>query len=56
MSYFESISWRGALDRALCDKISQCPVAGRWFSLGTPGSPSQKIDRRKITETLLKWS
>jgi hypothetical protein len=54
MSYFEYTSWRGVLDRALCDKISQCLVAGRWFSLGTPGSPSNKIVRRKITETLLK--
>jgi hypothetical protein len=29
-------------------------VAGRWFSLGTPVSHSNKIVRRKITETLLK--
>jgi len=29
-------------------------VAGRWFSLGTPVSSTNKIDHHDITEILLK--
>ena len=39
---------RGVLDTSLCDKVCQWLEAGRWFSLGTPVSPTDK------TEILLK--
>ena len=38
----------------LCDKVCQCPVAGRWFSSGTPVSSTNKTDRHDITEILFK--
>ena len=46
--------WRGALDTTLCDKVYQWLAACRWFSSGTPVSPSNKTDRHDITEILLK--
>ena len=45
---------RGVLDTTLCDKVSQWLAAGRWFSLGTPVSYTNKTDRHDITEILLK--
>ena len=36
---FESYSWRGVLDTALCDKVCQWLVAGWGFSPGTPWPP-----------------
>jgi len=51
---FESHSWRGVLDTALCDKVCQWLVAGQWFSPGTPVSSTNKTDRHDITEILLK--
>ena len=36
---------RGVLDTSLCDKVCQWLEAGRWFSLGTPVSPTDKTDR-----------
>jgi hypothetical protein len=39
---------------ALCDKVCQWLVAGRWFSPGTPVSSTNKTDRHDITEILLK--
>ena len=53
----ESRSWRGVLDKTLCDKVFQWLVAGRWFSwfsLDTPVSYTNKTDRHDITEILLK--
>jgi hypothetical protein len=38
----------------LCDKVCQWLVAGRWFSLGTLVSSTNKIDCHDITEILLK--
>ena len=43
----------GVLDTILCDKVCQRLSASRWFSLGTPVSCSNKIDRRNITKILL---
>jgi len=51
---FEFRSWRGVRDTTLCDKVCQCLVAGQWFSVGTPVSFSNTIDRNNITEILLK--
>jgi hypothetical protein len=44
----------GVLDITLCDKVWQWLVAGRWFSLGTLVSYTNKTDRHDITEILLK--
>ena len=38
----------------LCDKVCQWLVTGRWFSPGTPVSPTNKTDSDYITEILLK--
>jgi hypothetical protein len=38
----------------ICDKNSQSPAAGRWFSPGTPDTSTNKTDRHDITEILLK--
>jgi hypothetical protein len=51
---FEPRSWRGVLDITLCDKVCQSLVAGRWFSLGTPVSSTNKTDCHDIIEILLK--
>ena len=48
------IPLRDALDTTLCDKVCQWLAAGRWFSLGTPVSSTNKTDRHDITEILLK--
>jgi len=45
---------RGVLDTTLCDKVCQCLAAGRWFSLGTPVSSTNKTYLHDITEMLLK--
>jgi len=50
---FELYSWRGILDTTLCDKVCQWLATGRWFSLGTPVSSTNKIYRHDITEILL---
>ena len=36
---------QGLLDTSLCDEVCQWLAAGRWFSLGTPLSPTDKTDR-----------
>ena len=36
------------------DKVCQLLAAGRWFSLGTPVSATNKTDRHDIAEILLK--
>jgi len=41
-------------DTILCDKVFQWPMAGRWFSPGTPVSSINKTDRHDIDEILLK--
>jgi hypothetical protein len=51
---FELRSWRGELDTALRDKVCQWLTTGRWFSLGTPVSSTNKTDLHDITEILLK--
>jgi hypothetical protein len=38
----------------LCDKICQWLAAGRWFSVGTPVSSTDKHDCHDTTEILLK--
>ena len=38
----------------LCDKVCQWLATGRWFSLGTPVSSTNKSDRHDIIEILLK--
>jgi hypothetical protein len=38
----------------LCDKVCQWHATGRLFSLGTPESSANKIDRHDIAEILLK--
>ena len=42
------------LDTTLCDKVCQWFATGRWFSLGTPVSSTNKTDYHDITEILLK--
>jgi hypothetical protein len=44
----------GVLDTTLCDKVCQWLVAGRWFSLGTLDSSTNKTDCHDIAEILLK--
>ena len=51
---FKSRSWRGVLDTILCDTVCQWLATGRWFSLGTPVSSTNKADRHDIIEILLK--
>jgi hypothetical protein len=45
---------RGVLDTTLCDTVCQWLSAGRWFSLGTPVSSTNKTDRHNITQIVLK--
>ena len=51
---FESRTWRGALEIALCDKVCQRLAACLWFSPDTQVSPTNKTDRHDTTEILLK--
>ena len=44
----EPRSWLGVLDTTLCDKVCQWFATGQWFSLGTPVSSTNKIDRLDI--------
>jgi hypothetical protein len=37
---------RCVLDTTLCDQVCQRLAAGRWFSLGTPVSSTNKITTR----------
>jgi hypothetical protein len=53
-SEFKPCSWRGVLDTTLCDKVCQWLVAGRWFSLGTSVSSTNKTGHHDVTEILLK--
>jgi hypothetical protein len=39
---------------AASDKVYQLLDYGRWFSLGTPASPTTKAGRHDIAEILLK--
>ena len=51
---FKSRSRRGVLDTTLCGKVNQWLATGRWFSPGTPVSPTNKTDRHNVTDILLK--
>ena len=51
---FEPCSWWGVLDTTFRDKVYQWLVTGRWFSLGTPLSSTNKTDHHDITEILLE--
>jgi len=42
------------LDTTLRDKVCKWLATGRWFSLGTPVSSTNKTDRHDMTEILLK--
>ena len=46
--------WIWILDTTLCDKVCQWLTTGRWFSLGTPVSSTNKAYRHDIHEILLK--
>ena len=46
---FEPHSWRGILDKTLCDKVCQLLATGLWISLGTPISAT-----KVVTEIFLK--
>ena len=46
---FEPHSWRGVLDKILCDKVCQWLATGLWISLGTPISA-----RKGVTKIFLK--
>ena len=45
---------QGILDTTFCDKGCQWLEVGRWISLCTPVSSTNKTDRQDITEILLK--
>ena len=45
---------RGVLDTTLCDKACHWLATGRWFSLDTPVSSTNKTDRYDITESDVK--
>ena len=51
---FEPRSLRGVLDTTLCYKVCQWIATGRWFSLGTIISSTNKIDLHDIAEIVLK--
>ena len=45
---------RVVLDTTLCDKVCKWLAAGRWFSLGSPISSTNKTDHHDIIEILLQ--
>ena len=45
---------RGVLDTTLCNRVCLWLTVGRWFSLNTPVSCTNKTDHHDITEILLK--
>jgi hypothetical protein len=45
---------RGVLDTTFCGKVCQWLAGCRWFSPGTPVSPTNKTDHHDIAEILLK--
>jgi hypothetical protein len=49
-------SWRGVLDKTLCDKVCQLLAAGQWFFPGTLVSSTNKMDCHDITEILLEMT
>jgi hypothetical protein len=51
---FESRSWRGVLDTALCDKVCLWLAADRWLCPDTPVSSTNKTDSQDIAEIVLK--
>jgi hypothetical protein len=51
---FEPHSWRGVLDKTLCDKVCQCLATGLWISLGTPMIFGRFLSSRAPENRLLK--
>ena len=51
---FETRSWSGVLDATSYDKAYQWLATGRWFSLNTPASSTNKTDHHEKTEILVK--
>ena len=51
ISYLHTLD---VLDAALCDKVCRWLPTGRWLSLSTPVSFTNKTDCHETTETLLK--
>ena len=51
---FKSCTWQDVLDTTFCDKVCQGLATGRWFSLGTLISSTNKTDCHDTTEILLK--
>ena len=47
---------RGVVNTTLCNKVCQWLAAGRWFSLGTPVSSTNKTDNHDIIEIFLKMA
>ena len=47
---FESSTWLGVLDTALCNKVCQWLTTDRWYTPGTPVSFTNKTDRYDTTE------
>ena len=45
---------RGVLDSRICDKVCQWLATGRWYSLGTPISSTNKTNLHDITKILFK--
>jgi hypothetical protein len=46
--------YRRAYFAVACDKVYQLLAHGRWFSPGTPASPTTKTGHHDIAEILLK--
>ena len=46
--------WWVESNRNMIRRVCQWLTASQWFSLGTPVSSTNKIDRQEITEILLK--
>ena len=51
---FKPRSWRGVLETTLCCKVCQWLATGRFFSLGTTVTSTNKTNCHDITEILLK--
>jgi hypothetical protein len=49
---FESRSWRSIPNTSLCDKVCQWLVTGRWFSLVTQVSSTNKTDLQEVDNFL----
>jgi hypothetical protein len=54
MLWVQTLLRRSVFDTTLCDKVCQWLATGRWFSLCTVVSSTNKNKRHDITEILLK--